>query len=422
MNKKLKRITAILMSALIISSVATLTACTDTSDSDKNTATELSTEPLKSETEVSTKPTELPTSETEVSTEPTEAPTSKPKSTAETKSTAVPKFETKTESIAVLTPNNQDTSTEQTETLRANNEDGIYVQGVFPEDAKLYACFSNGYIESTIPLVISQYWYRSWFGVNNASPKFVHREFSVEVYSEADEYFPLDMKVFVPYDKPDCHIVYYDHEYNLKEIPSEYINGEYVFSMGQPDFKHGGNTYNFYIYTHGEPADPNAKPVQQTLTDEETGITVSGEIPPDTQLMVFDYSNKNTLGSNKVTTPGLYYIALVRGYKEIAPSTPLTVTIPGEASNKVGYYHPDKFNNNVMETIGSYKPEMADVNIEYIPVVDENDTTAELTYLESSYNNNRYTITTSQLGMFGIGTEDTLNPKYLCQIDQYAPT
>ncbi|MEE1280923.1 MAG: hypothetical protein UHK60_01530 [Acutalibacteraceae bacterium] len=354
MNKKLKKITAILMSALIISSVATLTSCTDTSNSDKNTATEV--------------------------------------------------------------------STEGTTTLYSDENNGIYVQGVFPEDATLYANFNNGYIESTSPLVISQYWYRSWFGVNNETPKFVQSEFSVEVYSAVDEYFPLDMKVFVPYDKPDCHIVYYDHEYNLKEIPSEYINGEYVFSMGQPDFKHGAGVYNFYICTYGEPEEPNAKPVQQTLTDEETGITVSGEIPPDTQLMVFDYSNKHTLGSDKVTTPGLYYIALVRGYKEITPSTPLTVTISGENGKKVGYYHPDKFNNNVMETIRSYKPEMADASIEYIPVVDENDTKEELTYLESSYNNNRYTITTSQLGMFGIGTEDTLKPEYLCQIDQYAPT
>ena len=45
MNKKLKKITAILMSALIISSVTTLTACTDASSNDKNKTTETTSNP-----------------------------------------------------------------------------------------------------------------------------------------------------------------------------------------------------------------------------------------------------------------------------------------------------------------------------------------------------------------------------------------
>lgn len=369
MNKKFKKITAILMSALIISSVTALTACTDTSDENKSTATE-------------------------------------------------PKTESSTELTTVV---NFDDMTKETQEIQLDDSDGIYVQGAFPEDAMISANFSRGYIEHTTPLFTGQYWYRSWFGVNNEAPKFIQREFYVEASSADSEYLPVKMKVFVPYDKPDCHIVYYDHKHNLKEIPAEYIDGEYVFSIDPDDFEYNNIIYNFYICTYGEPADPNAKPVQQTLTDKETGITVSGKIPPDTQLMVLDYSNNHTLGSNKVTTPELYYITLVRGYKEITPSDSLTVTIPGKKGNKVGYYHPDKFNNSVMTAVGKYKPEMVDVNKEYIPVVDKKDTQKELTYLESKYNNNSYTINTNKLGMFGIGKEDNLKPEYLCRVDQYAP-
>ena len=428
MNKKIKRITAILMSALIISSVATLTACTDKSDSDKSIATESSTEALEAETEAITEPTEASTSATESSTEPTEESTSEKKSNkksntntntntnANTNSTSTPKFETKTETIIVPTPDNQATSTEQTETLRADNEDGIYVEGVFPEGATLNANFiPKEHSLYNLPLTKNLCWYESWFEVDSRAAEFHHDEFTIEVLSTTWDRVPVKMKVFVPYDKPNCHIIYCDNKRNPRVIPSEYIDGKYVFSLDPADFEE--NYYNnFHICTYGE-VDPNAKPVQQTLKDEKTGITVSGEILPDTQLTVVNYSNTNTLASEEVTTPGLYYITLIRGHKEITPSSALTVTIPGEAGNKVSYYHPDKFKNRVMNAIEEYKAESLDVDPDIIPVVDENDTQDELTYINSKYNNNSYTITTNKLGMFGIGTKDKLDPEYICRVD-----
>ena len=408
MNKKLKKITAVLMSALIISSVATLTACTDTSTDD--TSTEQKTVSKSKNKDTSTEPTVGTTSATESSTEPTEA------STSETKSTATPKFETKTETIAVPTPNNQDTSTEQTETLRANNEDGIYVEGVFPEGAILNANFiPKEHSLYNLPLTKNLCWYESWFDVDSRAAEFHHDEFTIEVLSTDWERVPVKIKVFVPYDKPNCHIIYCDDKRNPRVIPSEYIDGKYIFSLDPADFDE--NYYNnFHICTYGE-ADPNAKPVQQTLKDEKTGITVSGKILPDTQLTVVDYSNINTLASDEVTTPGLYYITLIRGHKEITPSSTLTVTIPGKSGNKVGYYHPDKFKNRVMNAVEEYRAESADIEPDIIPVVDENDTQDELTYINNKYNNNSYTITTNKLGMFGIGTKDKLNPEYICRVD-----
>ncbi|MEE1280922.1 MAG: hypothetical protein UHK60_01525 [Acutalibacteraceae bacterium] len=427
MNKKLKRITAILMSALIISSVATLTACTDKSDSDKSTVTESSTEPLEAETEASTKPTEGATSATESSTEPTEESTSKKKSNTKSNtnsnstSTSAPKFETKTETIVVLTPDNQATSTEQTETLRANNEDGIYVEGVFPEGAMLTANFVDDHLYYGLPITNSLYWYEYWFDVDTADEisKFYHSEFTLNVWTEDWEHLPVKLKAFVPYEKPNCHIVYFDNKSNPKEIPSEYIDGKYVFYIDPTEFEEEYYN-NFHICTYGETA-PNAKPVQQTLTDEETGITVSGKIPPDTHLTVVDYSNTNTLASDKVTTPGLYYITLINGHKEITPNSALTVTIPGEADNKVGYYHHAKFINRVWNAVEEYSAESVDPCPEYNPVVDENDTKEMLTYINNTYNNNSYTITTSELGLFGVGTKDKLNPEYLCRVDKYQP-
>ncbi|MEE1076945.1 MAG: hypothetical protein UHY68_06770 [Acutalibacteraceae bacterium] len=353
MNKKFKKITAILMSALIVSSVATLTACTDTINNDKSKATEA--------------------------------------------------------------------STEATSILRAESGDDIYVEGVFPEGAMLFANFMSEYFGSDIPLYESLYWYENWFSFKNVDSKIYLDQFTLSTTSADYEDLSVKMKVFVPYDKPDCHIIYFDDNNNPKEISSEYINGKYVFSLDPADFQEG--RYNFfYICTQGALAEPDAKPVQQTLTDEKTGITVSGELLPDTQLTVIDYSNSGTLASDEVTAPGLYYITLIRDHKEIAPTSTLTVTIPGEAGNKVGYYHHDKFRSSVMSAVGRYKFESADVDHDLIPNVDENDTQEELTYLENSYNNNSYTITTSQLGMFGVGTEDKLDPEYLCRVDFGAPT
>ncbi|MEE1280921.1 MAG: hypothetical protein UHK60_01520 [Acutalibacteraceae bacterium] len=357
MNKKFKKITAILMSALIISSMATLTACTDTGTDDKNKPTTNSSE-----------------------------------------------------STRILTADTTD----------KENKDGIYVEGVFPEGAMLSAFFFNKEALYHLPITNSLHWYEYWFDINTATEtsKFYHGGFAIDIYSEDWEPLAVKTKVFVPFEKPDCHIVYFDTKNNPREIPSEYINGKYVFSLDPADFEE--EQYNaFYICSYGE-AEPNAKPVQQTLTDEETGITVSGKIPPDTQLTVVDYSNLNTLASDEVTTPGLYYITLVNGHKEITPSSALTITIPGEAGNKVGYYHAGKFIDRVWTAVEEYSAESVDPV--YNPIVDENDTRDELTYLENSYSNNSYTITTNELGLFGVGTKDKLNPEYLCRVDFYQPT
>lgn len=371
MNKKFKKITAVLLSALIISSVVILTSCdVSTSTEDKATATEASTE-LNEET----------------------------------------------------TSDSNNISTESTRILRADNEDGIYVEGDFPENAVLSAKFIDNPPEPAVPLFTGQMFYRRWFQLNNKTAKFYEDYFEVEVCTDDDNYVSPKVKVFIPYENPNLHIAYVDRKNpTLRAIPSEYINGEYVISLDPADFGKHGYAYGFfYLCNYGEPAEPDAKPVQQTLTDEETGITVSGEIQPDTQLMVLDYSNNHTLGSEEVTTPGLYYITLIRDNKEITPVAPLTVTIPNKDGNKVGYYHPEKLQTRIIEAIEEYDYESEGFDPEYLPVVDENDTTEELTYLENSYSNNSYTFTTDKLGMFGIGTEDNLKPGYLCQVDQYAP-
>ena len=358
MNKNLKKFTAILMSALIINSVATLTACTDTGTTDENKTTE-----------------------------------------------------TNSESKTIL----------KVDAEEEGYEDGIFVEGDFPEGAKLYANLLDECLYYNLPIANSLHWYEHWFDINTADKisEFYHAEFTLNVCSADWEPLSVKMKAFVPYDKPDCHIIYIDNKGNPKEIPAEYINGKYVFSL-EPANVEDSYYSNFYICSYGE-AEPNAKPVQQTLTDEETGITVSGEFPPETQLIVVDYSNINTLASDKVTTPELYYITLIRGHKEITPSSSLTVTIPGEAGNMVGYYHPAKFVDRVWNAVEEYSAESVDPSPEYNPVIDENDTKEVLTYLENSYNNKSYTITTNELGLFGVGTEDKLNPEYLCRVDNYQP-
>lgn len=367
MNKKFKKITAVLLSALIMSSVAVLTSCADsTGKESEGTATELNEQ---------------------------------------------------------AKPDKNNKSTKSTRILRADNEDGIYVEGDFPENAVLSAEFIDNSPEPAVPLFTEQMFYRRWFQLNNKTAKFYEDYFEVDVCTDDDDYVSPKVKVFIPYENPNLHIAYVDRKNpTLRAIPSEYINGEYVISLDPADFGERGYGYGFfYLCNYGEPAEPDAKPVQQTLTDEETGITVSGEIQPDTQLMVLDYSNNHTLGSEEVTTPGLYYIALIRGNKEITPVAPLTVTIPGKAGERVGHYHHEKLQTRIIEAIEEYDYEGEGIDSEYLPVVDENDTTEELTYLENSYSNNSYTFTTDKLGMFGIGTEDNLDLEYLCRVDQQLP-
>lgn len=365
MNMKFKKTTAIILSALIMGSVATLTSCAGSTDSEnKGTATEATTEAI------------------------TEA------------------------------------TTGATRIVKANNEDGIYVEGELAEDTQLSANFMEEALEvnTTSPLYKSQLFYKEWFTLNNNSAKFYEEYFSVRVYSDTCDYIsnPPKLKVFVPYEKENLHVVHFDADYHSMEIPSEYINGEYVFSLDPANFPNN-QYYAFFLCSSGVSADNNAQPTQQTLTDKETGITVSGEILPDTQLMVYDYSNNHTLASEEVTTPGLYYIALIRNKEEITPSSSLTITIPGENGNKVGYYRADKFNDRVLSAISGYSFESADVGPENTPVIDENDPTEELVYLENSYDNNSYTFSTDKLGMFGVGTEDKLDPEYLCRVDFSAP-
>ena len=433
MNKKFKKITAILMSALIISSVATLTACTDTGTSDSNKATNNSSDTTKNSSEPtnnSSEPTKNSSEPTKNSSEPTKNSSETTKNSSEptknSSETTNNSSETTNNSFET-TNNSSETANNSSEATRIltdsfENKGGIYVEGVFPEGAMLSAFFFNKEALYHLPITDNLHWYEYWFETNTVAKlsKFYHGGFSLDIFSADWESLNVKTKVFVPFEKPDCHIIYFDTKNNPREIPSEYINGKYIFSLDPADFEE--EQYNaFYICSYGE-ADPNAKPVQQTLTDEKTGITVSGKIPPDTQLTVVDYSNLNTLASNEVTTPGLYYITLINGHKQITPSSAFTITIPGEAGNKVGYYHAGKFIDRVWNAVEEYSAESVDPDPAYNTVVDENDTRDELTYLENSYSNNSYTITTKELGLFGVGTKDKLNPEYLCRVDFYQPS
>ena len=126
MNKKFKKITAILMSALIISSVATLTACTDTGTSDSNKATNNSSETANNSSEAT----------------------------------------------RILTDSFE-------------NKGGIYVEGVFPEGAMLSAFFFNKEALYHLPITDNLHWYEYWFETNTVAKlsKFYHGGFSLDIFS-----------------------------------------------------------------------------------------------------------------------------------------------------------------------------------------------------------------------------------------------
>ena len=79
------------------------------------------------------------------------------------------------------------------------------------------------------------------------------------------------VKVSIPFDKKDIHIININNIYAPYEVETEYIDGKYVFEADELGY--------FVLSSQPLPEYKEPELTQQTITDEYTGITVSGLLP-----------------------------------------------------------------------------------------------------------------------------------------------
>lgn len=93
------------------------------------------------------------------------------------------------------------------------------------------------------------------------------------------------VKVSIPFDKKDLHIININDMYAPYEVEAEYIDGKYVFEANKLGY--------FVLSSQPLPEYKEPELTQQTITDEYTGITVSGLLPTNvkTEFNVGFYSH-----------------------------------------------------------------------------------------------------------------------------------
>ena len=93
------------------------------------------------------------------------------------------------------------------------------------------------------------------------------------------------VKVSIPSDNKDLYVINVNNTFSPYQLDAEYIDGKYVFET---------DTLGYFVLS-SQPLPEYKEPelTQQTITDEKTGITVSGLLPTDATVdfNVLTYSN-----------------------------------------------------------------------------------------------------------------------------------
>ena len=234
---------------------------------------------------------------------------------------------------------------------------------------------------------------------------------------------------YVPFENDSCYVIYYDIE-NKKatQLDAEYVDGSYKFNMI--------GVGEYYI-CDSPLAEGEGEIVQQTLVNEQTGVTVSGAIQTDTKLVVIDVfellknigldfdSLKSMLEENPDLATSIdkeqiellkqmdgYIVCLTRNFEMVNPQGELTITLPnGNDSFAVRYA-------DVMSEFSS--GEFGDMELPEIDYTDETKTDEELAQeynanidkqmpiLESEYVDGSYVVNSTNSGLFLIAPKDIL--------------
>lgn len=93
------------------------------------------------------------------------------------------------------------------------------------------------------------------------------------------------VKVSIPSDNKDLYVINVNNTFSPYQLDAEYIDGKYVFETDDLGY--------FMLSSQAIPEYKEPELTQQTITDEKTGITVSGLLPKnaDIEFNVLTYSS-----------------------------------------------------------------------------------------------------------------------------------
>ncbi|MEE1153570.1 MAG: hypothetical protein UH241_00240, partial [Acutalibacteraceae bacterium] len=94
-----------------------------------------------------------------------------------------------------------------------------------------------------------------------------------------------NVKISIPSDNKDLYVINVNNTFSPYQLDAEYIDGKYVFETDTLGY--------FVLSSQALPEYKEPELTQQTITDEKTGITVSGLLPTDATVdfNVLTYSN-----------------------------------------------------------------------------------------------------------------------------------
>ena len=94
-----------------------------------------------------------------------------------------------------------------------------------------------------------------------------------------------NVKISIPSDNKDLYVINVNNTFSPYQLDAEYIDGKYVFETDDLGY--------FMLSSQAIPEYKEPELTQQTITDEKTGITVSGLLPTDATVdfNVLTYSN-----------------------------------------------------------------------------------------------------------------------------------
>lgn len=168
-----------------------------------------------------------------------------------------------------------------------------------------------------------------------ATPNVCEKMYEVSVYTDENssvDFSKNSVTAYLPCELENCYVIFTGTEEDAKpvQLEAEYVDGCYKVQMV------GSGSYIIADYALAE---GEGELLEQTLVDETTGVRVSGLMPTDSKLIVF---NVNKLfedlfgdlleGENTGTmkdTDG-YVISLVRNFKPIEIENEVTITLPSE--------------------------------------------------------------------------------------------
>ena len=250
--------------------------------------------------------------------------------------------------------------------------------------------------------------------------------YNIEVYAE--DYSDVDftntsVTVSLPCEVADCYVAFVDYATGKPvQVEAEYIDGNYQLQMP------GNGCYYICSYPLAE---GEGELVEQTLVDETTGVSVTGMIPTDSQLVVVDLmavlneliTVMEDMGSEyegadvtvneealaMLESIDCYMAYVVRNLDIAKTEGELTVAMPNDTEGyEVRYIHdvPDdsELGDVILSATETIEQELMDPTMTDEELAQQINTLIDsiMPVIASEYANGEYTVKNENMGIFTI--------------------